>query len=90
MEQLSLTQRYYKERYRKFAENLKEDANVALWSDAARHIARLNNDGSSSPAIVVLVRYWSDIVPRSDGSYHPEPWHAQIFYEYNVRPEDLK
>jgi hypothetical protein len=88
MEQLGLTQRYYKERYRKFAENL--NANVALWPDAARHIARLNNDGSNPPAIMVLIRHWSDIVPRSDGSYHQEPWHAQIFYEYNVKPEDLK
>jgi hypothetical protein len=86
MEKLSLTDRYWEERYRKFVENLKEDTNVALWPDAGRRIARLNNsDASNPPEIVVLIRHWSNIVP-----YRSEPWHAQIFYEYNVKPEDLK
>ncbi len=90
MEQLSLTRRYFEERYRKYVETLKEDANVALWPDAARHIARLNDNPSNPPQIVMLIRHWSDIVPRADGSYTPEPWHVQIFYEYNVKPTDLK
>jgi hypothetical protein len=90
MEQLSLTARYGKERYRKYVEGLKEDANLALWPDAARHIARLNNDLSSPPEIVILIRHWSDIVPYNDAAFHPEPWHTQIFYEYSVKPEDLK
>jgi hypothetical protein len=90
MEQLSLTERYRKERYRKYVENLKEDANVVLWPDAARYIARLNNDVSNPSQIVMLIRHWSDIVPRADAAYRPEPWHAQIFYEYNVKPQDLK
>ncbi len=56
MEQLGLFERYYRERYRKFEENLRQDANSALWPDVARHIARLNNnDVSNPPAIVVLV-----------------------------------
>jgi hypothetical protein len=91
MEHLSLTERYYKERYRKFSENLRDDTNSALWPDAARYIARLNNQVSDPPTIVLLARYWSEIPPpRSDGSYHAEPWHARIFYEYSVKPEDLK
>ena len=36
MEQLGLTERYYRERYRKFVENLQVDSNSALWPDAAR------------------------------------------------------
>lgn len=90
MEQLSLTERYYKERYRKFVENLQEDGSAPLWPDAARRIARLNNDVSNPPEIVILVRHWSNIVPHNDNDYHPEPWRAQIFYEYTVKPEDLK
>jgi hypothetical protein len=90
MEQLSLAERYYRERYRKFVENLKEDRNVALWTDAARRIARLNNDASNPPVIVILLRHWSEIVPKYEGVYHTEPWHAQIFYEYNVKPQDLQ
>lgn len=90
MEQLSLTERYYKERYRKFAENLQDDRNAALWPDAARFVARLNNTGPSPVRMVFLVRYWSNIVPRPDDSYAPAPWDAHLFYGYTVLPEDLK
>ncbi|MBV9760798.1 MAG: hypothetical protein JO340_09560 [Acidobacteriaceae bacterium] len=89
-ERMSLSQRYVKERYRKFIENLKEDSNVALWPDAARHVARLNNDPSNPPQIVMLIRHWTDIVPPSAAnSPAPQPQHVQIFYEYKVKPADL-
>ena len=88
MEQLSLTERYYKERYRKFAENLQEDGNAALWPDAARFIARTNS-GPSPVSRIFLVRYWSSIVLRADGSYVPGAWDAHLFYAYAVSPEDL-
>jgi hypothetical protein len=87
MEQLSLAERYYRERYRKFVENLKEDSSVALWPDAARYIARLNNDAANPPEIVMLIRHWTDIVPGATSA--PQP-HVQIFYEYKVKPQDLK
>jgi hypothetical protein len=88
MEQLPLAQRYYRERYRKFVENLKEDSNVALWPDAARYIARLNNDAFNPPEIVMLIRHWTDIVPPpAPPADRP---HVQIFYEYKVKPQDLK
>ena len=90
MERLSLTQRYFKERYRKFVENLKEDTNSALWPDAARFIARLNNNGPSPVIKIFLVRYWSNIVPRADDPYTPGPWDAHVFYAYVVEPQDLK
>jgi hypothetical protein len=87
MEQLSLAQRYYRERYRKFVENLKEDSSVALWPDAARYIARLNNNPSNPPEIVMLIRHWTDIVPPpAPPAGQP---HVQIFYEYKVKPADL-
>ncbi|MBV9405129.1 MAG: hypothetical protein JO211_07275 [Acidobacteriaceae bacterium] len=89
MEQLSLTERYSEERYRKFVENLKEDTNAGLWPDVARHIARAHNDASNPPQTVMLIRHWSDIVPRTDAAHESERWHIQIFYEYNVKPEDL-
>jgi hypothetical protein len=90
MERLSLTERYFKERYRKFVENLKEDTNSALWQDAARFIARANNTGPSSVRMVFLVRYWSELAPRSHGSDTPAPWDAHLFYGYTVAPEDVK
>ena len=89
MERLSLTSRYFKERYRKFVENFKEDKFALLWPDAARFIARLNNNGPNPVKMVLLVRHWSNIVPRMDGTKTPEPWDAHVFYGYMVRPEDL-
>ena len=90
MEQLSLAQRYYKERYRKFAENFAQDSYSALWPDVARYVARMNKNNSNPPEIVMLIRYWSDIAPQADGSYHPGPERARIFFRYDVKPEDLK
>ena len=90
MDRISLTQRYFKERYRKYSENLKEDANSPLWPDAARFIAHLNNRGQSPERMVLLVRYWSDLVLQKDGSYTPAPWYEHVFYGYKVQTEDLK
>ncbi len=90
MEQLSLTDRYFKERYRKYAENLPMDQNDALLPDAARYIARLNSTPSHPARTVMLIQKWSFIVPRADGSYIPEPWSQHILYGYGVKPEDLQ
>ena len=90
MEQLRLADRYFKERYRKFVENLKEDANAPLWPDAARYIARLNNNGPSAERMVLLVRYWSAIVPQNNNADAAAQWSEHVFYGYNVQPEDLR
>lgn len=90
MEQLSLTERYFKERYRKYAENLPLETNDALLPDAARHIARLNSTPLHPAKTVIVIQKWSFIVPRADGSYVPEPWDQHILYGYGVRPEDLQ
>lgn len=91
MEQLSLTERYYRERYRKFVEVLQQSSHSALWPDISRYIARLNNKHASNPPeIVILVEHRSAIGPYTEGPYRPEPSHARIFFEYNVKPEDLK
>jgi hypothetical protein len=89
MEQLSLTARYFKERYRKFEENLQREESDALWPDIARHIARINSSPSNPVKTVILIQKLSFIVPRQDGSYVPEPWDQHILFGYGVRPEDL-
>ena len=81
--------RYFEERYRKYsADNLREDKNAAIWPDAARYIARLNNDPGNPPVTVKLVRNWSEIAPP--GSYKAEPWHQFVFFTYPVKPGDLQ
>src|SRR5271167_4704129 len=88
MDHLSLTERYFKERYRKFVENVGTETNAVMWPDVARRIARLNNTGPSAEAMVFLVRYSSVIVPQS-GSNVPAAWDSQVFYAYTVEPEDV-
>jgi len=90
MEQLGLTEKYFKERYRKFAENLQRDENDALLRDAARYIARLNSNPAKPAKTVILIQKWSFIVPRKDASYVPEPWEQHMLLGYGVRPEDLQ
>jgi hypothetical protein len=91
LEKLGFPQRDFKERYRKLGENIQNDANSALWPDIARYIARLHRRAADPPTIVILARHWSEIkLPSAGGSYRPEPWHAHIFFEYNVKPQDLQ
>jgi hypothetical protein len=89
MEFLSYTERYRKERYRKFEENLPKTEYSALWPDAARFIARLNSTPSSPAQSVVLVVRWSPIIPEEGTSAHG-PWNVSAFYSYQVKPEDLQ
>ena len=90
MEQLGLTDRYLKERYRKFSEVLQIEDNDLLLPDVARHIARLNSTPSNRAKTIILIRRWSPIIPRADGSYQPEPWDQHVLLGYGVRPEDLQ
>jgi hypothetical protein len=90
MEQLNLTDRYFKERYRKFSEVLQLEDNDALWPDVARYIARLNSTPSNQAKTIILIRKFSPIVLRPDGSYQPEPWDQHVLLGYGVRPEDLQ
>ena len=90
MEQLSPLERTYRERYRKFVENLQADSSAPLWPDVSRRIARLNNNRSNPPEIIMLVRHWTDIVPQPAAPAHPEPSHVQILYECKVNPADLQ
>jgi hypothetical protein len=90
MEHMSLTERLFKERYRKFADNLQRDDLDDLVLDAARHIARLNSSPGNTVKTVILTLKLSFIVPRTDGSYVPEPWQSHILLGYGVQPEDLR
>ncbi len=90
MELLSITEKTFKERYRKFEDVLSGGEFPALWPEAARRVARLNNDHSTPPQKVMLVVRWSDIIPKDDGSYDRGPWGVEVFYSYDVTPEDLQ
>lgn len=86
---LDFTERYYRERYRKYEENLVEPEHAAMWPDAARYIARLHRNAPAAPQTVMLIVRWSNIVQRDDGTFERTPWDAHVFYSYTVKPEDL-
>jgi hypothetical protein len=90
MELLSFTERYYRERYRKFEETLLDSKFSALWPDAARHVARLNSNPSNPPQTIMLLVRWSNIVQHPDDTFERTPWDAYVFFTYAVKPEDLQ
>jgi hypothetical protein len=90
MEHMTLTEKLFKERYRKFADNLQRGELDDLLLDAARHIARVNSSAENPVKTVILTQKFSFIVPRPDESYVPEPWQSHILLGYGVQPEDLR
>jgi hypothetical protein len=90
MEQLSLSERYFKERYRKFSENLQDSKNDALWPDVARYIARANSTARNPVKTIILVQVSSIITPGAEGSYQPGPWVQHVLYGYGVKPKDFE
>jgi hypothetical protein len=89
MEQLSFTERYRKERYRKFAENLVEEKNAILWPDIARHVAGLYKNPADPPDKVMLVEFLADITPWADKDDAGTP-RPIVFYEDFLEPEALR
>lgn len=87
MEQLGLGERYAKERYRKFAENLVVAGNAPVLPDIARHVARLYKNPADPADKVVLVQFVADITPWVQKEDRPRP---VVFYEDFVEREDLK
>jgi len=90
MELLTLTQKYSKERYRKFVEILLDQRNAALRPDVARYVARLPGIREKNPQQVWLMVKWSNILPNGDGTFARTPLDQDVFFRYDVQPEDLR
>lgn len=86
MEELSLWERYRKERYRKFTDVLPGQENEAVWPDVANHIARAFARQGDSPDKVLLIQFRSNIKPGTDHAA-PQP---NVFYEEYIEPGDLR
>ena len=90
MELLTLAQKYSKERYRKFVEILLDQRNAALRPDVARYVARLPGIREKNPQQVWLMVKWSNILPNGDGTFARTPLDQDVFFRYDVQPEDLQ
>lgn len=90
MEFLGLREKFFKERYRKFADNLVDERFDLMLPDVARHIARSKSTPGNPVKLVVLVFNFSFIAPGPDGSLVAQPWDQHVLLGYGVRPEDLR
>ncbi len=90
MEQLGYLERYHKERYRKFAENIPDRKYSAVWPDVAKHAARSFNNTANPPEIVMLIQYFAEITPGLKQLPSPDQGRAHIFFEYRLQPGDLR
>jgi hypothetical protein len=89
MEQLNYAKRYREERYRKFAEVLCDSRYAALWPDVARHVARLLNNSTDPPRMVILMKFQTPIKYALTPAQEPVP-KPEFFYEYYVSGEGLR
>ncbi len=89
MEQLSYAKRYREERYRKFAEVLADPQYGAMWPDVARHVARLLDNSTDHPQMVILMKFQAPIKYGVTPAQEPTP-KPEFFYEYYVSSEDLR
>jgi hypothetical protein len=92
MRSYNLLERYQKERYRKWVENIRMDANEIAWADAARFVARRFVGEASRPVRVSLHRHWAMVPPPEQGLGRPLPteYDSHTFFHYTVSPEDLR
>ncbi|MGH9703525.1 MAG: hypothetical protein ACRD4K_09130, partial [Candidatus Acidiferrales bacterium] len=83
---------YFLERDRKWAnDNLRMDRNSALWPDAARYVARINDDSSHRPVAVKFFRICIDIQPPGvKTAANPPAGKPENFFTYQVKPGDLQ
>jgi hypothetical protein len=80
--------RYFMARQLRWSvDSLRLDSNEALWPDAARYVARLNDNPKNPPVTVTFVRNWSYIAPPMSGQ--PEPLNQYTFFTYAVLQSDL-
>ncbi|MGC2398914.1 MAG: hypothetical protein WA510_03995 [Acidobacteriaceae bacterium] len=88
MEELSLFQKFRKERYRKFAEVLPQPQFAPLWPDVASHVARFFNSPADPPEKILLIQFQTKI---GADSREPEPTaRPNVFYDDYLQPGDLK
>jgi hypothetical protein len=80
--------RYFMDRQLMWSsDSLRLDENSGLWPDAARYIARLNNNRDNPPKTIELIRHWWVIAPPNSGN--PETWRQYTFFTYSVLAGDL-
>jgi hypothetical protein len=90
MEELSLWERYRKERYRKFVESLLCSECSGLWPDVEKAVARRENNPADPPIKVVLIKFESPIEPGAGSVGDDAAAKPTVLSEQFIEPEDLR
>lgn len=88
MQKLGLWERFYKERYRKWRERVRQDAYRQIWNDTARYIARLHRNPENPPRHVTLIRRWQPIPPPRVDLDTNNPANSPVL-DFQRMPEEL-
>jgi hypothetical protein len=60
-----------------------------MWPDVARHVARLLDNSTDHPQMVILMKFQAPIKYGVTPAQEPTP-KPEFFYEYYVSGEDLR
>ena len=75
---------YRSYRWRKWADQVRQDDNAEMWEPTARYLASLHTAGGRTPIRVTLVRTWADVPALGSGD--AAEWHEFDFYVYEAEP----
>jgi hypothetical protein len=76
---------YWDYRWRKWLENVVQDANrEVLWRPAAAFVAREMRRPGHDPRTVTLIRRWQRLRPPGSPGPDARPWKSYRFYSYTV------
>ena len=88
MADLSIPEKYEKERYRKFYERINNPEFSRLWSVFGQYIAHLMDDPSNPPKIIRFRRHFQKVPPP--GEKMDDKYQQEQYFEYVVDAEKLK
>jgi hypothetical protein len=75
---------YWDYRWRKWLENVTQDANRKLWRPAALFAARELRRPGKVPRRVTLIRSWQDLRPPGKAGPDRRPWKSYAYYSLRL------
>jgi hypothetical protein len=75
---------YRSYRWRKWADQVRQDARSAMWEPTARYLASLHTADGRTPTRVTLVRTWADVPALGSGD--AAEWHEFEYFIYELEP----
>ena len=88
MKKLSIREKYFKERYRKFVENAHQERFSYKWPAIAQRVAYLSYRGDDNLPVMVELRRHFKVIPGPDAE-QPEGHTTYPFYYYMVDQAEL-